>query len=235
MSYSSAIEWTDATWNPLTGCTKISEGCLNCYAEKLALRLKAMGSPKYKKGFLLTYHEKSLKEPLSWKKPKNIFVNSMSDTFHENVSDEIILNLFKIMNDTPQHQFQVLTKRSKRLQYFNKKIKWTSNIWLGVTVENQKNISRVYDLQKTDAKIKFISFEPLIGPISDLDLSGIDWVIVGGESGIGSRIMEEEWVDTIYEATRKNHIPFFFKQWGGRNKKIKGNTYKGKQFFEIPK
>ncbi|ULQ61054.1 phage Gp37/Gp68 family protein [Brucepastera parasyntrophica] len=234
MAYSSSIEWTDATWNPITGCSKISDGCKHCYAERLSKRLKAMGSQKYINGFEVTTHKEVLSEPLMWKKPRNVFVNSMSDTFHENISDEYILEMFKVMNNAAHHKFQVLTKRSSRLLDLNKRINWTNNIWLGVTVEDSNSLFRIKDLKKTGAIVKFISFEPLLDNLKKLNLDGIHWVIVGGESGAGARIMEKEWVDTIFHEAREKKIPFFFKQWGGVNKKKKGRLYNGQEYSEYP-
>ncbi|MBU1082515.1 MAG: phage Gp37/Gp68 family protein [Spirochaetes bacterium] len=234
MSYNSSIEWTDATWNPLTGCNKISEGCRYCYAEKLSIRLQAMKSKKYQKGFELCMHDEVLNDPLCWKKPKNIFVNSMSDTFHENVPDSFILRMFDVMNRSIHHKFQVLTKRSSRLLMLNKLINWTDNIWLGVTVENNETKYRIDDLKATSAKIKFISFEPLLSNINDINLNGINWIIVGGESGPGAREMEEKWVDNIYSASKLSSSSFFFKQWGGVNRKIKGRIYHGREYNEYP-
>jgi protein gp37 len=234
MSKESSIEWTEATWNPLTGCTKISPACQNCYAERLAARLKAMGNPSYTNGFDITLHERLLQTPLAWLKPKMIFVNSMSDLFHEAVSEEFIIRVFNIMNQAYWHNFQVLTKRSDRLLKLNEKLHWSSNIWMGVSVENSDYIFRIDDLRQTQAKIKFISFEPLLGPIHNLDLEGIDWVIVGGESGPRSRPIQEAWVIEIKDKCIENGIPFFFKQWGGRNKKKAGKILEGKIWNEFP-
>ena len=187
----SKIEWTEETWNPITGCTKCSDGCKHCYAATFARRLQAMGNPRYVNGFQVTIHEDLIEKPFDWKKPKLVFVNSMSDLFHDDVSDEIILRIFDVMNRASLHTFQVLTKRSERLLNLSTKIKWTSNIWMGVSIENQSTIFRCEDLKKTNAAIKFISAEPLLGPLSILDLNNIDWLIVGGESGAGSRPIEE--------------------------------------------
>jgi protein gp37 len=235
MAVNSLIEWTDATWNTLTGCTKVSEGCRYCYAERLTKRLKGTSPKKYKNGFSLTVHRASLYEPLKWKKSRNIFVNSMSDTFHEDVPEDFILELFEVMNSLPQHIFQVLTKRSKRMMKLNKKITWTDNIYMGVTVENEDNLYRIEDLKCTGVKTKFISFEPLLSDLSYLSLTDIQWVIVGGESGPGARPMEKEWVDTIYKESKREKVPFFFKQWGGVNKKANGRLYNGKIYDEYPK
>ncbi|MGA3014086.1 MAG: phage Gp37/Gp68 family protein [Bacteroidales bacterium] len=209
-----SIAWTEFTWNPTTGCTKISEGCNNCYAEKLSKRLKAMGNPKYKNGFALTMHADILEQPISWKKSKMVFVNSMSDIFHENIDTAYIMKVFEVMNKTPQHTYQVLTKRSERLLKLSQQIRWTPNIWMGVTVENNKHIDRINHLLQTSASTKFLSFEPLIAPIKIESLTGIDWVIVGGESGPNGRLIKKEWIDDIHDICNPDHIPFFFKQWG---------------------
>lgn len=234
MSGKTKIEWTEVSWNPVTGCTKISDGCKNCYAATLTKRLVAMHNPRYKNGFEVTVHEDLIDLPVKWKTPKTIFVNSMSDIFHEKVSDEIILKIFNTMNNCPQHTFQVLTKRPERLIELNKKIKWTSNIWMGVTIENNKYLHRADILRDTDAKIKFVSAEPLLGEISEINLQGIDWIIVGGESGHHARPMEKEWILQIKDIARKNHTAFFFKQWGGTNKKKAGRILDGKTYDEYP-
>jgi protein gp37 len=231
---SSKIEWTEATWNPTTGCTKISSGCANCYAEKMAMRLKAMGSPKYRNGFEVTLHDNCLSEPYSWKKPKVIFVNSMSDMFHENITFEFIEKVFKVMNDNPQHIFQVLTKRAHILHAYSSKLKWTSNIWMGVTVENSKEKQRIDFLRDTKAAIKFLSCEPLISDLEEINLEKINWVIVGGESGPKARPIEEDWVLNIYQQCKDSDIPFFFKQWGGVNKKKNGKILQGEIYHEMP-
>jgi protein gp37 len=234
MSLSSSIEWTQSTWNPLTGCTKISLGCCNCYAERMALRLKAMRNPNYQNGFELTMHRQSLDLPLTWKKPQRIFVNSMSDLFHEKASDEFILKIFDIMNRANWHQYQILTKRTDRLLAMNSMLPWKSNVWMGVTVEKQNYVCRIDNLRKTKAKIKFVSFEPLLGPIPNINLSGIDWVIVGGESGPNSRPIEKSWVIEIRNKCEEKKIPFFFKQWGGLNKKKAGRQLEGRTWDEMP-
>lgn len=235
MAYKSLIEWTESTWNPITGCSKTSDGCLNCYAERMAKRLQAMGQKKYKNGFKLTLHYENIDDPLKIKKPQIIFVCSMSDIFHEDVPDNFILQLFEVMNKAHWHIFQVLTKRADRLEKLSKKINWTKNIWMGVTVESQKYTKRIYSLQKTDAYIKFISVEPMLGPISNLPLENIDWVIVGGESGPNARPINKEWVEDILAQCRINDVAFFFKQWGGINKKKTGRLLNGKIYDEMPK
>lgn len=234
MSAKSKIEWTESSWNPLTGCTHVSLGCKNCYAERFAKRLKAMGNRLYKNGFKLTLHKDQLELPLHWKKPRMVFVNSMSDLFHEEVPFEFIKSVFDTMVDANSHCFQVLTKRAERLAEVSQNLPWPQNIWMGVTVENNEYIDRVKLLRKTDAAIKFISFEPLIGPIDDLDIRGIDWVIVGGESGPRSRPMNESWVLDIKQQCSELGIPFFFKQWGGTNKKKNGRLLKGRTWDEMP-
>src|SRR4030042_758070 len=222
MAQKSSIEWTGSTWNPITGCNKISPGCKFCYAERMAKRLKAMGSENYKNGFALTLHEHVLELPLSWKKPQTIFVNSMSDLFHKNVPLEFIQKVFDVMNRAHWHTFQILTKRSERLFQLDKHLKWAPNIWMGVSVENEKHIQRINHLCYTNAYIKFLSLEPLLGSINKLNLKNIDWVIVGGESGPKARPIEEEWVINIRDECIRQGTPFFFKQWGGVNKKKNG-------------
>lgn len=230
-----SIEWTEMTWNPITGCTKISSGCKFCYAEIMTKRLKGMGLAKYSNGFDLTLHENALEIPYTWKKSKVVFVNSMSDLFHKEVPLSFIRKVFKVMNENPQHVFQVLTKRADVLLKHNEHLNWTSNIWMGVTIENDTVLERMDLLKKTSAHLKFLSCEPLIGPLGMLDLNGIDWVIVGGESGRKPRPMEEKWVVEIQKQCADKNVPFFFKQWGGRNKKKAGSELMGKKFKEIPK
>ncbi len=228
------IEWTECTWNPVTGCTKISDGCANCYAERMAKRLAAMKQPNYINGFKPTFHRKVLIKPLKLKKSRMIFVNSMSDTFHESLADEEILEIFSTMNQAHWHTFQVLTKRSDRLKSLSKQINWTSNIWMGVTVEHDGTRFRIEDLRRTEARIKFLSIEPLISHLPGLDLTNIDWVIVGGESGPGARKMEKDWVLKIKERCQNKKIPFLFKQWGGVNKKKNGRLLENKTWDELP-
>lgn len=229
------IEWTDQTWNPVTGCSKISAGCKHCYAERMACRLKAMRSQNYKNGFEVTCHDHLLSTPLKWKKSKMIFVNSMSDIFHENVPLDFIKKIFQTMNQASVHTFQVLTKRSSRLNTTNQEVNWSNNIWMGVTVESSKYKYRIDNLRKSDAKIKFLSIEPLLDDLGEINLKGIDWVIVGGESGPKSRPMEELWVESIKEQCQASSVPFFFKQWGGVNKKKNGRILKGRTWDEMPK
>lgn len=234
MAANSAIEWTESTWNPVTGCTKTSLGCANCYAERLAIRLRAMGQANYEKGFAPAAHERSLDLPLTWKTPQVIFVNSMSDLFHEKVPLSFIKRVFAVMNRANWHQFQVLTKRSKRMLEMNRHLQWADHIWMGVSVETQEYIHRIDDLRGTDAHIKFLSLEPLLGPLPKLKLDGIDWVIVGGESGPRARPMQEDWVTDIRDQCRKARVPFFFKQWGGFNKKKAGRLLQGRTWDQMP-
>jgi protein gp37 len=230
----SKIEWTELTWNPTTGCNKVSQGCKFCYAEVMARRLKAMGQEKYRNGFKLTLHEEALKIPYTWKTSKIVFVNSMSDLFHKDIPLDFIIRVFKVMNENPQHVFQVLTKRADILYEYDKKLNWTHNIWMGVSVENEKELWRVDYLKKTKAKTKFLSLEPLIGPLTKLKLNEIDWVIVGGESGRKPRPMKPEWVYEIFEMCEKADVKFFFKQWGGTNKKKTGRILNGRTYNEMP-
>lgn len=231
----STIEWTEMTWNPTTGCNKISAGCKFCYAEIMTKRLQAMGLEKYKDGFKVRLHETELQKPYTWKKSRMVFVNSMSDLFHEDIPLEFIQKVFKVMNENPKHIFQVLTKRAERLEQLATLLNWTSNIWMGVSVENQKTEYRINHLQKTSAAIKFISLEPLIENITNLHLLGIDWVIVGGESGKGNiREMKKEWVIDIKQQCQNNNTAFFFKQWGGKNKKKTGRLLDGLEYNQMP-
>lgn len=234
MGLKSNIEWTEATWNPVTGCTKISMGCMNCYAERLAIRLKAMGQNNYRNGFEVTLHEHLLGLPLTWKKPKQIFVNSMSDIFHGAVPMDFIQKLFTVMNQAEWHRFQVLTKRAERLVELAPLLNWSENIWMGVTVEHEAFKHRIDCLRKIPAAVRFLSLEPLLGPLPDMDLTNIDWVIVGGESGIGARPMQREWVTDIQQQCQKANVPFFFKQWGGINKKKAGRLLDGKIYSGMP-
>ena len=235
MALSSNIEWTESTWNPLTGCTKVSPGCLNCYAERMSIRLKAMGNQNYANGFEISLHENVLDLPLKWKKPQTIFVNSMSDLFHCDVPDEFIFRVFDVMYHADWHCFQILTKRSERLVDMNNRLTWTPNIWMGVSVEDQDHIYRIDHLRNTGASIKFISIEPLLGPITNLNLDLIDWVVVGGESGPKARPIKESWVIDIRDQCQNNGVPFFFKQWGGKNKKKSGRTLRGRTWDQMPK
>lgn len=228
------IEWTTSTWNPVTGCSKISAGCKNCYAERMAKRLMAMGQPNYQQGFEVATHECSLHIPLMWKKPRLIFVNSMGDLFHEKVSSDFIQAVFKIMNQADWHHYQILTKRAQRLNQLSKHLPWNDHIWMGVTVENSDVLSRIEHLRNTEAKVKFLSCEPLIGSLAKIDLTGIDWVIVGGESGPGARPVRKEWILEIRDICQKQNVPFFFKQWGGTFKKKNGRLLEGRIYDEMP-
>ena len=234
MGANSAIEWTESTWNPVTGCTKISLGCKNCYAERMAHRLQAMGQPNYATGFNLAVHEHALEMPLKWKSSQVIFVNSMSDLFHQKVPLSFIKKTFDVMNRADWHRYQVLTKRSARLKKLNRNLRWAENIWMGVSVETEKYYKRIDDLRETNAHVKFLSLEPLLGSLPRLNLSGIDWVIVGGESGPGARPMRKEWVLDIRDQCLRSGIPFFFKQWGGVNKKKAGRQLEGHTWDEMP-
>jgi protein gp37 len=234
MATNSHIEWTDATWNPVTGCTKISPGCKNCYAERLAKRLKAMGQPNYRNGFRVTLQPQMVELPLRWKSPKRIFVNSMSDLFHEDVPTDFIKRVFDVMNLARWHQYQVLTKRSERVLELSRELEWAPHIWMGVSVENEEYAYRIDDLRRTVAHVKFLSLEPLLGPLEKLNLRGIDWAIVGGESGPGARPVESDWVTEIRDQCLRAGVPFFFKQWGGARKKKAGRTLEGRTWDEMP-
>ena len=234
MAANSQIEWTGSTWNPVTGCTKISPGCKHCYAERMARRLQAMGQPNYANGFRVTLHEQALDTPLRWKRPQMVFVNSMSDLFHERVPIEFIERVFDVMRRARQHTFQVLTKRSQRLMELGPRLHWPTNVWMGVSVENRDYISRIDHLREAGAAVRFLSLEPLLGPLRDLNLEGIGWVIVGGESGPGARPMQPEWVLDIREQCLETGVPFFFKQWGGVNKKKTGRTLEGRTWDQMP-
>jgi len=235
MGLKSTIEWTESTWNPVTGCTKISQGCKLCYAERMAERLQAMGQANYRKGFQLTLQPQMLELPLRWKRPQRIFVNSMSDLFHEGVPLEYIQSVFDIMCRADWHHFQVLTKRADRLAELDASLKWADNIWMGVSIENSDHVDRINDLRRTRAGVKFLSLEPLLGPLPGLNLRGIDWVIVGGESGPGARPIQENWVLDLRDQCRKARVAFFFKQWGGQNKKKTGRLLAGRTWDEMPK
>lgn len=234
MAQNSKIEWTQATWNPVTGCSKISTGCLNCYAERLAYRLQAMGSSNYKNGFKVSIHPNTLDIPLRWKKPRLIFVNSMGDLFHKNVPFYFIKRVFQVMAQANQHIFQILTKRSERMLKLSPKLNWPENVLMGVTVETSDYLNRLDHLKKTGASTKFVSFEPLLGNIEAPNLDNIDWVIVGGESGPGARTMSAEWVKSLRDWCVKENTPFFFKQWGGVNKKKNGRLLENKTWNQVP-
>ncbi len=234
MALNSTIEWTESTWNPITGCSKISPGCRNCYAERMARRLHAMRAANYRNGFKLTVHPNSVDLPLRWKKPQMIFVNSMSDLFHVHAPQAFIMQVFDVMNRACWHVYQVLTKRAEQLTLLDKDLPWAKNIWMGVTVESREYNYRIDHLRNSGAKCKFISFEPLLGSVGRVNLEGIDWVIVGGESGPGARPMQEEWVIEIRDQCVEAGIPFFFKQWGGVFKKKRGSLLEGVEWKERP-
>lgn len=234
MAQNSKIEWTESTWNPVTGCTKISPGCKNCYAERMALRLQAARSPNYANGFHVTLHPHALEIPLRWRQPRTIFVNSMSDLFHKDVPFDFITKVFDVMHRAPHHRFQILTKRSDRLLRLSTRLIWPKNVWMGVTVEDADCIFRIDHLRDTPAAIKFISFEPLLGPIHEMNLAGIDWVIVGGESGPKARPMKPQWAADIRDQCLAARVPFFFKQWGGVNKKKNGRRLDDRTWDDTP-
>lgn len=245
MATNSSIEWTESTWNPVVGCTIVSPGCTNCYAMRMARRLEAMGQPKYagttrdsggrpKWNGVVRVDEESLGLPATWRKGRMIFVNSMSDLFHESVPFEFIERVFKTMEQTPQHTYQILTKRAERLQELAPKIHWPANVWMGVSVENDDYLYRIDHLRQTKAVVKFLSLEPLLGPLEEMNLLGINWVIAGGESGPGARAMEASWVRSIRDQCVAADVAFHFKQWGGINKKKTGRVLDGQTWDEFP-
>lgn len=234
MATTSSIEWTEMTWNPVTGCRKVSQGCKHCYAERMAKRLHAMGTDRYRNGFAPTLHEDLIDLPRRWKRPRVIFVNSMSDLFQEEVPDQFIRRVFDTMRDCSQHTFQILTKRGARLRELGPSLKWPKNVWMGVSVENDEVIDRIRDLASVPAKVRFLSCEPLIGPLSRLPLKNIHWVIVGGESGPGARPMNPDWVGSVHEQCKQAGVAFFFKQWGGVRKDMTGRELNGRTYDEMP-
>ena len=234
MAQGSKIEWTDATWNPVTGCNKISPGCKHCYAERLSKRLKATGMAKYSNGFEVTLHPDTLEIPLRWRKPRSIFVNSMSDLFHVDVPEPFIRDVFDVMERADWHRYQVLTKRAERVADLSSALPWPSQVWMGVSVESQDYAHRIDLLRETDARVKFLSLEPLLGPLPNLDLDGMDWVIVGGESGPGARPMQPDWVREIRDQCIDSGVAFHFKQWGGVFKKRHGRELDGRTWDEMP-
>lgn len=234
MAQSTSIEWTETTWNPVTGCTKVSPGCKHCYASRMAKRLQAMGQPRYVDGFQVTLQEDLVELPLRWRKPRLIFVNSMSDLFHEAVPEAYIRSVFEVMGEASQHQFQILTKRSERLAELSPSLPWPPNVWMGVSVESEAYAWRISHLSSVPAAIRFLSLEPLLGPLADLSLQMIDWVIVGGESGPGARPMDAGWVRSIRQKCLDEEVPFFFKQWGGVWKKRHGRELDGRTWDEMP-
>ncbi len=235
MSQGSNIEWTEHTWNPVTGCVKVSQGCKNCYAERMAKRLKAMGAARYANGFEPTLHWDLISAPRAWKKPRLVFVNSMSDLFQDDVPEEFIRRVFMTMQACPQHTFQILTKRSERMRRLAASLHWPRNVWMGVSVEDPRVIHRIADLAAVPAAVRFLSCEPLIGPLEDIRLDKIGWVIVGGESGPRARPVKEEWVRSIREQCRRAAVPFFFKQWGGVRKDLTGRMLDGRIYDEMPR
>ncbi len=234
MAAGSSIEWTEATWNPTTGCDKISPGCKHCYAERMAKRLHAMGQPNYRNGFRLTLHDHMLELPLTWRKPRTVFVNSMSDLFHVDVPLAFIQQVFAVMRQASWHTFQVLTKRADRLAELSGQLSWPANVWMGVSVESQPYVSRIDALRRSGAQMRFLSLEPLLGALPGLDLRAIDWVIVGGESGPKARPVDLKWVTDIRDQCVEARVPFFFKQWGGRNKRASGRELEGRTWDEMP-
>ncbi len=234
MAQGSDIEWTASTWNPVTGCSKVSPGCRHCYAQRMAERLQSMGQENYRNGLRLTLQPHMLELPLRWKRPQTIFVNSMSDLFHKNVPLEYVQRVFDVMRHADWHSFQVLTKRPERVVELDPFLKWTSNIWMGVSVENAEYVSRIDLLRATHAVVKFLSLEPLLGPLQDLDLRNVDWVIVGGESGPKARSMDPNWVLDIRDQCQRARVPFFFKQWGGTRKRQTGRVLEGRTWDEMP-
>lgn len=234
MSQKSSIEWTDSTWNPVTGCNKISSGCSNCYAETFAERWRGIPNHPYEQGFDLRLWPERLDQPLSWKKPRIIFVNSMSDLFHEDIPTHFIKKIFKVMEKASWHTFQILTKRAERLSSLSATLNWPENVWMGVSIENSETLERIEYLKTVPSSVRFLSVEPLLDSIGRINLKGIDWVIVGGESGPGARPMKEEWVKEIRDQCVKNKTSFFFKQWGGIQKKKNGRVLEGKTWDEMP-
>jgi protein gp37 len=234
MALGSGIEWTESTWNPVTGCDKISPGCKYCYAERMAERLQAMGQQNYRNGFELTLQPQMLELPLRWRRPQTIFVNSMSDLFHKDVPLAYVQQVFDVMRRAHWHRFQVLTKRAGRLAAVSSEIDWPANVWMGVSVEHADYVERIDHIRGTGACVKFLSLEPLLGPLPKLDLRGIDWVIVGGESGPRARAVDPAWVTDIRDQCRRARVAFFFKQWGGKNKKKAGRVLDGRTWDEMP-
>lgn len=234
MSDRSSIEWTDATWNPVLGCTKVSAGCKNCYAQTFSERFRGVPNHPFEQGFDLRLVPSAMDKPKRWKKSRNIFVNSMSDVFHERIPLDYIRNIFRVMEECPQHQFQVLTKRAKRMAEISDYLPWPDNVWMGVSVESSRVTNRIDYLRQIPAKVRFLSLEPLLGPLNDINLSEIHWVIVGGESGAKSRVVRPEWISTIRDQCLQADVPFFFKQWGGKNKKAAGRILDGREWNEMP-
>ena len=228
------IEWTEVTWNPVTGCSKVSPGCLNCYAERMAKRLQAMGQPNYRDGSAVRVHSHMLEVPKQWKKSRMVFVNSMGDLFHEDVPLDFVRDVFQVMQSTPRHTYQLLTKRADHLEQLAPELPWPDNVWMGVTVEDDERLGRIDRLRAVPANVRFLSIEPLLGPLPSLDLDGIDWVIVGGESGPRSRPMREEWATDIRDSCLAATVPFFFKQWGGTRRKVAGRELEHRTWDQMP-
>jgi protein gp37 len=235
MSEKSHISWTQSSWNCVTGCSHKSTGCAHCYAERFAARLQAAGNPRYRNGFKVTLHPDLLDLPQRWREPRLIFVNSMADLFHEKVPFEFIKRVFETMNDCPRHTFQILTKRSERLRELAPRLPWPSNVWMGVTVENNTVFHRIDDLRTVPAHVRFLSCEPLLGPLDGIDLTGLHWLIAGGESGSGPRPMDPDWVRFLRDECKRKSVPFYFKQWGGVQKKAAGCLLDGKVYHEMPR
>lgn len=236
MAERSRIEWTQATWNPVTGCDAVSPGCDNCYAERLARRLQAMGNPRYRNGFSVTLHADQLDLPKRWRAPRTIFVNSMSDLFHSRVPADFIARVFDTALSTPQHTYQILTKRPRRLAHIAPQLPWPNNIWIGTSIEHNDFVWRAEYLRRVErASVRFLSLEPLLGPLPDLDLTGIGWVITGGESGVGYRPIDINWVRQIRDRCQEAKVPYFHKQWGGRTSKAGGRELDGKTWSEMPR
>jgi protein gp37 len=234
MATATKIEWTGMTWNPVTGCTKVSHGCKHCYAERMAKRLHAMGMPRYRNEFRTTLHEDLIDLPRGWRRPRIVFVNSMSDLFHDDVPLGFVRRVFDTMTACPQHTFQILTKRGERLSALARVLPWPNNIWMGVSVENRRVLDRIHYLRTVPAAVRFLSCEPLLGPLDPLPLGGIHWVIAGGESGPRARPMRPEWVISVLEQCRAANVAFFFKQWGGVRKERTGRQLHGRTFDEMP-
>ena len=234
MSEASSIEWTDSTWNPVTGCTKVSQGCKHCYAQRFAERFRGVPGHPFEQGFDLKLWPERLDLPLEWKEPRRVFVNSMSDLYHPGVPKAFIERVFRTMRQARWHSFQVLTKRAARLAEIGEELPWSRNIWQGVSVEDERVVERISLLRRVPAQVRFLSLEPLIGPLDGLDLTGIHWVIVGGESGPGARPMKKEWVVRIRNQCRRQAVPFFFKQWGGVRKNVTGRILDGRTWDELP-
>jgi protein gp37 len=234
MADRSRIEWTQATWNPVTGCDKVSPGCAHCYAQTFAERWRGIPGHPYEQGFDLRLWPERLEQPLRWKRPRVIFVNSMSDLFHERIPFDFVARVFDVMERAPQHVFQVLTKRHERLAELAPKLRWPTNVWMGVSIENKRWVGRADALREVPAAVRFVSAEPLLGPLVGLDLNGIDWLITGGESGYRHRAVKEQWIVDLQERCTDEDVAFFFKQWGGRHAKANGRALRGREWSQMP-